>query len=136
MAIQNQSHGDTELPLAGEDVAVVPAVTDGWIGTTAPDEVLVGLALLVALEAALLVGLDGAVLVAEDVGADGDEGAELRVAVKLEAILLTADETLPLEPHAATSQVITTIRLAKTTHLFLTLEACAAGARRSATLVG
>jgi hypothetical protein len=121
MAIQSQSHGNPELLLAGEDVAVVAGETDGWAGTMASDEVLVGLALLAALEAGLLLVFGGAVLAAEDVAAGGDEGAELRVAVTLEAMLLTADDRLPLEPHAATSQVITTIRLAKTAHVFLTL---------------
>jgi len=84
--------------------------------------VLVGLALVTAPEAGLLLVLGGAVVAAEDVAAGGDEGVELRVAVRLEATLLTADDTtLPLEPHAATSQAITTIRLAKTAHFFLTL---------------
>jgi hypothetical protein len=83
--------------------------------------VLVGLALVTALEAGLLLVLGGAVVAAEDVAAGGDEGVELRVAARLEATLLTADDRLPLELHAATSQVITTIRLAKTTHVFLTL---------------
>jgi hypothetical protein len=105
IAIQTQSHADPELLLAVEDVAVAPGVTDGWAGTTAPDEVLVGRAVLAAV----------------DVAAGGDEGGELRPAVRLEAMLPTADDTLLVEPHAATSQVITTIRLAKTAHFFLTL---------------
>jgi hypothetical protein len=109
------------LLLAGEDVAVAPGVTDGWAGTTAPDGVLVGLELLTAPEAGLLLVLGGAVVTGGDVTDGGEEGAELRAEVRLEAMLLTADDTPPLEPHPATSQVITTIRPAKTTHAFLTL---------------
>jgi hypothetical protein len=122
MAIQNQSQGDTELPLVGEGVLVAPGVVDGWAGTTGSDAVLVGRALLAALEAGLWLGLGGAVVAAEDVAADGDEGVEARVAVMLAAMLLTADDTLPLEPHAATSQAITTIRPANPAQLFLTAD--------------
>jgi hypothetical protein len=121
-AIQNQSHGDPELLLVGEGGAVASGVTDGRGGTTAPDEVLVGLPLLAALEAGLRLVLGGAVVAAEVVAADGDEGAELRVGVRLEAMLLTADDTLPLEPHAATSQLVTTIRPANPAIVFLTLD--------------
>jgi hypothetical protein len=120
MAIQNQSHGDTELLLVGDGVLVAPGVTDG-AGTTAADSVLAGLALLAALEAGLWLGLEGCV-VAGEVAACGDEGVELRVAVTLEAMLLTADDKLPLEPHAATSQVMTTIRTANPAQLFLTAD--------------
>jgi len=122
MAIQNQSHGDTELLPVGEGVVVAPGVMDGCAGTTTPDEVLAGLALLAALEAGLRLGLGGAVVAAEDVAAGGDEGVEVRVAVKVEAMLLTADDKLPLEPHAATSQVITTIRPANPAQVFLTVD--------------
>jgi len=83
--------------------------------------VFVGLPLLAALDAGLWL-LGGAVVAAEDVAAGGDEDVELRVAVWLEAMLLTADDTLPLEPHAATSQVITTIRPANPPNVFLTLD--------------
>ena len=118
-AIQNQGHGNPELPLAGEVEAVAPGVTDGTGGTTAPEGVLVCLSLLAALDAGLwLVG--GAFVAVEDVAAGGDDGVELRVAVRLEAMLLTADETLPLELHAASSQVITTIKPANPAHVFLT----------------
>jgi len=121
MASQNQSHGDTELLLAGEGVLVVPGVTDGWAGATS-DEVLVALALLAALEAGLWLGLAGAVVAAEEVAAGDDAGVAARVAVTLAAMLLTADDTLPLEPHAATSQVMTTIRTANPAQLFLTAD--------------
>ena len=120
-AIQNQSHGNPELLLAGEDVAIAPGVTDGRGATTPADGVFVGLPLLAALDAGLWL-LGGAVVAAEDVAAGGDEDVELRVAVWLEAMLLTADDTLPLEPHAATSQVITTIRPANPPNVFLTLD--------------
>src|SRR5215469_8872260 len=87
MASQNQSHGDTELLLAGEGVLVVPGVTDGWAGATS-DEVLVALALLAALEAGLWLGLAGAVVAAEEVAAGDDAGVAARVAVTLAAMLL------------------------------------------------
>jgi hypothetical protein len=117
-AIQNQSHGNPEL-LVDEGVALALGVTDGSGTITTPGEVLIGLPLLAALEAGLLVL--GAVVAAEDVAAGGDADAEPRVAVKLEAMLLTADDTLPLEPHAATSQVVTTIRPANPAHVFFTV---------------
>jgi len=151
--IQNQSHGDTELLLAGEGVAVASGVTDGWAGTTTADEVLVGLSLLAVLEAGLRLvlvgaGVDGADVAAADVAAGGDGDVALRVAVKLEAMLLTADPTLPPEPHPASSQVITTIRPTNPAHVFLTVDpsrarlrrlqlvACAARVLWSATPVG
>ena len=102
-------------------MVVAPGVTDGWGGTTAPDDVLVGLALVAALDAGLRLGRDGAVVGAADVAAGGDEGAEVREAVMLEAMLLTADDRLLLVPHAATSQAMTTIRPANPAHVFLTL---------------
>jgi hypothetical protein len=147
-AIQTQSHGDPEPPLADDGEVAALAVADERGSTTTTDDVLVGCALLAAAGAGLLLALGCAVVAAADVaaGAGADADAEPRVTVALPAMLLTADATLPLEPHAASSQVVATMRQANPATVFLTLKlprttevtqlSCAAGDLRSATRAG
>jgi len=136
-AIQNQAHGNPELLLAV--VAVGLGVGDA-AGGAITMVVWVGCALAAGLLAtgvvgALVVGgadvagavvsagadVAGADVAGADVSTAGVEAAGVRPAVRLEATLLTADDTLLAAPHPASSPVMT-IRPANPAPFFRTLN--------------
>ena len=124
-AIQNQVHGNPELLVA---VAVVLGVGDAvtvvvWVGCALAAGLLATGVVAAGVVGALVVGgadVAGADVAGADVSTAGVEAAEVRPAVKLEATLLTADDTLLAAPQPASS-VVMTIRPANPAPFFRTL---------------